>query len=291
MDRPSEPELPAGWVEGNEFPGEAPGVEEVPAIAWPLLLRARVHHHLRRRDHYPRWVLVTVLTGLFAMGFTITIVAVSLGPIGRDLGASPSALTWGVTGPWLALALTACAWDGGSFIAARIIGSLPGAAIGPTSMALIMRAFPDEDRVKAMGWWALVGAGGPVIGLVAGGPMVEAFGWRALFLAQVPLALFALIVAIFVLHETPRRSSESIDVAGALTIGLATVAALLALTFGAELGWTHPVVLGLFAIAPAMLWAFVRCERRAEHPLLPLDFFRHRDFTASLVAQFGANSV
>src|SRR5680860_191693 len=289
MDRPSEPELPAGWVEGNEFPGEAPGGEEVPAIAWPLLLRARVHHHLRRRDHYPRWVLVTVLAGLFAMGFTITIVAVSLGPIGRDLGASPSALTWGVTGPWLALALTMCAWDGGSFIAARIIGSLPGAAIGPTSMALIMRAFPDEDRVKAMGWWALVGAGGPGIGLAAGGPMVEAFGWRALFLAQVPLALFALIVAIFVLHETPRRSSESIDVAGALTIGLATVAALLALTFGAELGWTHPVVLGLFAIAPAMLWAFVRCERRAEHPLLPLDFFRHRDFTASLVAQFGAN--
>lgn len=324
MDLPSDPD-PAdvsgdGPAGGDDFPVEAPGVEEVPMIAWPLLLRHRVHNHLRSRDHYRWWVLVTVLAGLFAMGFTITIVAVSLGPIGRDLGASPHSLTWAVTGPWLLLALampvfgklgdvrghrrvyiwglagyilgallTASAWDGGSFIAARILGALPGAAIGPTSMALIMRAFPDEDRVKAMGWWALVGAGGPVVGLVAGGPMVEAFGWRALFLAQVPLALAALIAAVFVLHETPRRPREPIDLAGAATIGLATVAALLALTFGAEIGWTNPIVVALMVFAPAMLWLFVRCERRAEYPLLPLGFFRHRDFTASLVSQFGAN--
>lgn len=320
MDQPTEPAEPDRTRQGNEFPGEAPGVEEVPAIAWPLLVRHRVHHHLRAQDRYRWWVLVTALAGLFAMGFTITIVAVSLGPIGRDLGASPYTLTWAVTGPWLVLALampvfgklgdvrghrrvylwgltgyaigavlTACAWDGGSFIAVRVIAALPGAAIGPTSMALIMRAFPDEDRVKAMGWWALVGAGGPVIGLVAGGPLVEAFGWRSLFLAQVPLALAALVVAVFVLHETPRRPREPIDLAGALTIGLATVAAMLALTLGAELGWRSPVVIGLAAFAPVMAWLFIRCERRAEHPLLPLGFFAHRDFTASLVSQFGAS--
>jgi predicted MFS family arabinose efflux permease len=104
-----------------------------------------------------------------------------------------------------------------------------------------------------------------------------------------PLSLFALLVAVVVLHETPRRAREPVDLAGALGIGTATVTALLGLTFGAELGWASPVVVALFLVSPIALWAFVRCERRAEHPLLPLDFFRRRDFTASLVAQFGAN--
>jgi EmrB/QacA subfamily drug resistance transporter len=302
------------------FPGDAPGGEEVPVVAWPLLFRNRLHRRLRGRDRYPWWVLATVLAGLFATGFTITIVAVSLGDIAEDLGTSPETLTWAVTGPWLVLALampifgklgdvrghrlvylwgfagftagaalTALAFDGSTFIAARIIGSLPGAAIGPTSMALIMRAFPESERVKAMGWWALVGAGAPVVGLVAGGPLVEAFGWRWLFVVQIPLSLLALVVAIIVLHETPRRAREPIDFAGAFTIGTATVSALLGLTFGAQLGWTHPVVIALFVLSPVSLWAFVRCERRAEHPLLPLAFFRRRDFTASLVAQFGSN--
>ncbi|MGZ8765045.1 MAG: MFS transporter [Acidimicrobiia bacterium] len=292
----------------------------MPAVAWPLLFRHRLHHRLRSRDRYPWWVLVTVLAGLFATGFTITIVAVSLGDIADDLGTSAETLTWAVTGPWLVLALampifgklgdvrghrriylwgfagftagaalTALAFSGPTFIAARIIGSVPGAAIGPTSMALIMRAFPEAERVKAMGWWALVGAGAPVIGLVAGGPLVEAFGWRWLFIVQIPLSLGALLAAIVVLHETPRRARESIDLAGAFTIGSATVSALLGLTFGAQLGWTDPIVIVLFALSPISLWAFVRCERRAEHPLLPLAFFRRRDFTASLVAQFGSN--
>jgi len=261
-----------------------------------------------------------VLAGLFATGFTITIVAVSLGDIAKDLGTSPETLTWAVTGPWLVLALampifgklgdvrghrrvylwgfagftagaalTALAFSGPSFIAARILGSLPGAAIGPTSMALIMRAFPESERVKAMGWWALVGAGAPVIGLVAGGPLVEAFGWRWLFVVQVPLCLAALGVAVIVLHETPRRAREPIDFAGAFAIGGATVSALLGLTFGARWGWTDPIVIALFVLAPVSLWAFVRCEQRADHPLLPLAFFRRRDFTASLVAQFGSN--
>ena len=315
----SSTERPSG-TQSPVFPGDVPGIAEVPVVAWPLLFRNRLHHRLRSRDRYPWWVLVTVLAGLFATGFTITIVAVSLGDIAADRGASPEALTWAVTGPWLVLALampifgklgdvrghrrvylwgfagftagaalTAFAWSGPTFIAARIIGSLPGAAIGPTSMALIMRAFPDSERVKAMGWWALVGAGAPVIGLVAGGPLVEAFGWRWLFVVQVPLSLVALTIAVVVLHETPRRAREPIDFAGAFTIGGATVSALLGLTFGAQLGWTDPIVIVLFVASPVFLWIFVRCERRAEHPLLPLAFFRKRDFTASLVAQFGAN--
>jgi EmrB/QacA subfamily drug resistance transporter len=304
----------------DPFVSDAPGGEEVPVVAWPLLFRHRVSHRVRSSDHYPWWVLVTVLAGLFATGFTITIMAVSLKDIAKDLGSSETALTWVVTGPFLALALTmplfgklgdlyghrrvyllgfagftvgaaltAFAWSGGSLIAIRVLGSIPGAATGPTSMALIMRAFPEDDRVKAMGWWALVGAGAPVIGLVAGGPLVDAVGWRWIFVAQVPISLVALVVGFLVLHETPRREKVPIDVAGAATLGVAVVAALLGMTLGAQLGWGHPAVIGLLVLSPVALWLFVRTERSAAEPLLPLDFFRHRDFTASLVAQGTSN--
>lgn len=263
---------------------------------------------------------MAVLTGLFATGFSITILAVSLPKVAHDLHSSPEDLTWVVTGPLLGLALmmplmgkigdtrghrrvyllgfagftvgaacTALAWDGPSLIAIRTIGSLPGAAIGPASMALIMQAFPEQDRVKAMGWWSLVGAGAPVIGLVVGGPVVGALGWRAIFIAQVPLSILALGLAYFVLRETPRRERESLDLAGAATLAGATVSGLLALTFGSRIGYQRPVVIVLAISAPLLLWRFVRIERRAEHPLLPLRFFRERNFSASLAAQFCAN--
>ncbi len=301
------------------FIGEAPGGDEVPVVGWPFLFE----HRLRRfqsQDRSPWWVLVAVLTGLFATGFSITILAVSLQSVATDLHTSAGDLTWVVTGPLLGLALampllgkigdtrghrrlyllgfagftvgaacTALAWNGPSLIAIRTIGSLPGAAIGPASMALIMQAFPEEDRVKAMGWWSLVGAGAPVIGLVAGGPVVDAFGWRAIFVAQVPLSLLALGLAFFVLKETPRRAHETLDFAGAATLAGATVAALLALTFGARWGYSDPVVVTLAVSAPVLMAWFVRCERRAVHPLLPLRFFTAPNFTASLGAQFCAN--
>lgn len=292
------------------------GVEEVPAVAWPLLLRERLRRRMRESDRYRWWVLWTVLAGLFAAGFTITVLAVSLPTIARDLHADPTTLTWIVTGPFLAHALgmpllgkvgdvyghrrvylvgfglftvftglTALAWNAPSLIVVRTIGALEGAATGPASMALIMHAFPAEDRVKAMGWWALVGAGAPVIGLVAGGPIVDAFGWRWLFVAQVPLALSALVAAAVLLHETPRTPRVSIDVRGAAALAGATVLPLLALQLGRSQGWTGPAPVALLALGAVFLVVFVRVERRAREPLLPLDFFRRRNFTASLLAQ------
>jgi len=304
----------------SPFVSDAPGGDEVPVVAWPFLFQHRLRRRLHGSDHYPTLVLVTVLAGLFATGITITIIAVSLETVAEDLDTRATSLTWVVTGPLLGLALamplfgklgdiwghrrlylwgfagftvgtalTAVAWSGPALIAIRTLGSLPGAAIGPASMALIMSAFDENERVKAMGWWALVGAGAPVIGLVAGGPLVEAFGWRAIFVAQAPLALIALLIALVVLHETPRREREPIDVTGVVTLAVATVSALVGLTLAGARGWADPVVLGLFALAPCGLWAFVRAERRAAHPLLPLEFFGRPSFTPSLVAQFSSN--
>lgn len=306
-------------AETPAFVGEAPGGDEVPVVGWPFLFEHRLTR-LRGGDRSPWWVLVAVLTGLFATGFSITILAVSLPKVAHDLHSSPEDLTWVVTGPLLGLALTmplfgkigdmrghrrvylfgfalftigaagtAFAWNGPALIAIRTLGSLPGAAIGPASMALIMQAFPESDRVKAMGWWSLVGAGAPVIGLVVGGPVVGALGWRVIFIAQVPLSLMALALAAVVLRETPHRDRATLDLAGATTLAGATVSALLALTIGSRIGYTNPVVLVLVVSAPLLLWWFVRIEGRTTEPLLPLRFFRERNFSASLVAQFCSN--
>src|SRR6202011_4749268 len=92
-----------------------------------------------------------------------------------------------------------------------------------------------------------------------------------------------------ILHETPRLARQSIDYAGAVTLAAATVAALLGLSIGSQIGWTEPVVVGLFAAAPVTLALFITLERRAEHPLLPVRVFSERNFPASLVAQFTSN--
>jgi EmrB/QacA subfamily drug resistance transporter len=305
---------------GEDRPLVVEQVGEDTVVAWPMLLRERVGRRVRTSDRYRIWVLWSVLAGLFAAGFTITIVAVSLDDIAGDLDSSATSLTWVVTGPLLVFALfmpmfgkfgdvyghrrvyllgyagftigavlTALAWDGGSLVAFRVLAAIPGAAVGPTSMALIMRAYPDDERVKAMGWWALVGAGAPVIGLVAGGPVVDAFGWRWIFIAQAPVSAVALIVGFFVLQETPRTDREPIDFAGAGALAAATVSPLLALTLGETTSWTSPIVVALFALTPGFVLAFVTAERRAAHPLLPLELLRRRNVSASLLAQFASN--
>lgn len=293
---------------------------EEPVVAWPLLLRDRLGRRVPPLRRTPRLVLATVLVGLFATGFSITILAVSLGDVARDLDSSRTLLTWTVTGPFLVMALampllgnlgdvighrrvflvgltvfalatacTALAWSGISLVVLRLVAAGGGAAIGPASMALIMRAFPVGERVKAMGWWSLVAAGGPVVGLIVGGPVVEAIGWRGIFAVQAPLAALAALAAMRVLHETPRGTRVPIDWPGVASLGAAATTLLLGLNLAGSSGWGSPLVLGLLFAAPIALVVFVRVERTTRHPLMPLELFMTRNFSAALVARTGVN--
>jgi EmrB/QacA subfamily drug resistance transporter len=289
---------------------------EEPAVAWPLLFRERLARRLPGEPRSPWIALSTVLVGLLATGFSITILAVSLPTVARDLDASRALVTWAVTGPFLvmalsmpllgklgdllghrrvyviglagfavATALTAAAWDGISLIVIRIVAAGFGAATGPTSMALIMRSFDERDRVKAVGWWALVAAGGPVLGLVLGGVIVDAIGWRGIFIVQAPIAGIAAVAAFVVLRETPRARHVDIDWLGVLTLAMASTALLLGLNLAESQGWTSPLVLGLLALAPIALGGFVAVERRVAHPLVPLWLFSSRGYSAAMVAR------
>jgi EmrB/QacA subfamily drug resistance transporter len=299
---------------------DAPGAEEVQVVPWPLLLQRRVAERVERSSRFPWLVLWTVLLGLFAVGFTITILAVSLSTIADDVGSTKTTLTWVITGPLLAFGIVgpafgkagdlfgqkriyligmfgsavfaigiALSWNAGSLIAFRVLASACGAAAGPASMALIFSVFPPERRSQAMGYWSMIGAGAPVLGVVAGGPIVEALSWRLIFVIQAPLALFCVLLAALVLPETERHERVPFDVLGSVLLGIGVTSLLFALNRGPILGWSSVVVLGGFVLAPAMLVAFALWERRAPSPLLRLDYLKRRNVAAPIAVQFFTN--
>lgn len=268
-----------------------------------------------------RWLVLTVaLIGLFSVGFSITVLAVSIPTIAADLDAPRSTITWVITGPLLAYAvfgpsagkladivgarrvylwslaavavfaaLSAVAWSGGSLVAFRTLGAAVGAAVGPASLAMINRLFPPYERARALGFWSMVAAGGPVIGVVVGGPVVEAFSWRWIFVAQVPLTALAVLVGWLVLPEVARRRGVSFDVAGSVLLAVTVSSLLVGLNRGPENGWASPVVLVCFALVPVALAGFVVVERRRADPLLPLGYVRMRNFTFPVINQFFLN--
>ncbi|MGH9138038.1 MAG: MFS transporter, partial [Acidimicrobiales bacterium] len=289
----------------------------------PLLLRRRFVDRAMTSERYPWLVLATVLLGLFAVGFTITILSNAIPRIARDLDSDVSTLTWVLTGPLFAFAvmgpaagklgdlygqrrlyitslvavgvfagLTALAPSAAWLIAFRVLGAATGAATGPASIAIINRLFPPERRAHAMGYWAMVAAGGPVLGVVMGGPVVESFGWRWIFVAQLPLAVATLLLAWVVLPpdvRAPAGERRGFDAAGAATLGVGGLAILLAVNRGPVWGWSDPAVVAAFALTPLLLAAFVAIERRATYPLLPLRYLRRPNFAFPILTQSCSN--
>jgi MFS family permease len=140
-----------------------------------------------------------------------------------------------------------------------------------------------------MGYWSMVGAGAPVLGVVAGGPIVEALSWRLIFVIQAPLALFCMVLGALVLPETERQTRVKFDVVGSVLLGVGVTSVLFALNRGPILGWSHAVVVGGFCISPLMLVAFAWWERRTPTPLLRLDYFTRRNVAAPIAVQFFTN--
>ncbi|MPY92379.1 MAG: MFS transporter [Acidimicrobiia bacterium] len=268
-----------------------------------------------RDEAYARRLLPTVLLAVIAFSTSMTIVSAALPTIAEDLGSTTGTLSWSVTGLFLAMAIgtpvmgklgdtyghrrvllvgatvltlgtAACglAWDAASFIGARMVVGAGIAATMPTSNALIMQAFPPERRSVAMGWYQMAMTGAPVVGLVIGGPMIEAWGWRTVFAALTPLALTGLVLSFIVIRPSVRGPRVPIDWLGAGALGAATLTFLLGLERMKVGGPADPIGALLFLATVLCLVLFVRTERRSERPLLRLDYFGRRNFTGPLLA-------
>lgn len=297
---------------------QGPGVDEVGVVPWQLIRGKRFARKVARRIGLNRaWAtLIVVLTGLFAVSATITVLVVSLDTIATDLNTETSTINWALTGPMLAFgvvgpafgkagdlwghkrlfllglfgatifaALTAVAWNATTMILFRTLSATAGSATGPAAMAFINRMFEPEERVRPLGFWSFTTAGAPVLGVVLGAPIVESIGWRMIFVIQAPLLAIALLVAWRLLPETDRQTNVKFDLRGSAVLGLGATTLLLAINRGHSWGWTSAPVLALLVVGTSGLWLFFRVERGAEAPLLPMRWLRTRNVVFPTLSQ------
>ena len=275
---------------------------------------------IAERSWYRWLVLGAVLAGLASTNVTLTILTAAVPFIAQDLQTSPAVLSWVVAAPFLfrsvfvptfgkmgdrvgrrktwlvgfALStffslLCGFAWNGGSLIAFRGLAAVASAAVVPTSLAIIATVFTPAERIKAMGYFAATMAMSPLIGVIAGGFVVEAVGWRWLFFIQFPLGVIAFIACYLVMGESKSGKVEVFDYRGAVLSVVALSGLILALNQGPEWGWDHPTVLVGVVVGVIGMPLFLFVETRASAPILPLHFFRNVRYSASLIAKFFAH--
>ncbi|WP_371667186.1 MFS transporter [Streptomyces sp. NBC_00289] len=144
-------------------------------------------------------------------------------------------------------------------IACRAVQGIGAALLAPTALALVLTLYPEsERRGTTLGVWGAVSGAGGAAGVLLSGLLTSLFGWRAVFVVMVPLAL-AVLVATWLLVGADRPRGGSLDAPGAVTVA----AGLVALTYGLSGPWPLAVI-GL-----ALLGLFVVLQRRAVDPLLP----------------------
>ena len=176
-------------------------------------------------------------------------------------------------------------------IGARALQGIGGALILPSSLSLISRAYPGaRERSHALAIWGAVGGGiALAAGPVLGGWLTGAFGWRSVFLVNVPVGLIVLSLAWRIRGELLPPPGRRPDWLGQIT----GIVALTALTFlfieGQDAGFLTPVALAALVIALLAGAAFLRTEKHTPEPMLPLGLFRIREFSVSTVVGFAIN--
>jgi EmrB/QacA subfamily drug resistance transporter len=185
-------------------------------------------------------------------------------------------------------------------ISAKVLQGIASAAISANGMALIMEVFPENNRGKAMGMYMAIIGTGAVTGPIVGGLLVDAFGWRSVFFAGVPVGILGIIATLLVLkgrtaEESTAESGVKFDWLGAALSSGSLVAFLLAMTNAWRMGWGSPEIVGGTALALVLLVGFVLWELKTTDPMLDLGLFNNQIFSLAIGARFlsflGGSSV
>ncbi|MGN8245172.1 MFS transporter [Cellulomonas soli] len=263
----------------------------------------------------PRAALAVAMLGFFVVALDSQVVNVALPTIRDDLGGNLSALQWVVTG--YTLSFSALLLFGGTFserigarraygvgmvlfvaasalcglapnlvllVVARVLQGVGAALITPTSLALIRQEYTDAAaRTRAIAYWAMGGSVAAAAGPILGGVLAQS-DWRWIFYLNLPVGVLALVVLARV-GDSPRRVVP-FDTAGQVTAVLALAGTTFAVIEGADLGYGSTPVLAAAVVAVLAATVFLRTQARGAHPMVPLDLFRSRRVTVSLVAAF-----
>ena len=170
-----------------------------------------------------------------------------------------------------------------SLIAARAVQGLGAALVLPATLSIVTNVFERDERAKAIAIWTAVGGLGVGLGPAVGGFLVENWDYNAAFWIHIPILSLAGLGMFFVPESRDPRK-VGLDVPGAITGTLAVSSLVYGIIQGGEAGWTSTKILVALGISAASFVAFAVIERRAAFPMLPLRFFRRRDFTGSVVA-------
>ena len=171
----------------------------------------------------------------------------------------------------------------------RLVQGVGGAMLFANSSAILVDAFPSDQRGLAMGVNQVAAIGGSFVGLIAGG-LLSIIDWRLVFWVSVPFGIIGTVWSYISLRDNGIRTKSKIDWSGNFTFAVGLTALLVGIVYGIEpygshaMGWTSPLVLSSFAIAIAFLIAFLVIETKAEAPMFNLRLFRIRAFFMGSVA-------
>lgn len=265
------------------------------------------------------WVLVTVIIGTFLGRIDQTIVNLAIPKIIDDFSITVQAAGWVATAYIIANAvfvpiwgklgdtkgrkkvylagfiifiigsvLAGLSWNLGSLIFFRIIQAVASSADYPTAMAILVFTFKEaKERAQALGIWSASFAAASVFGPLIGGPLIDSFGWRSIFLINLPVGIIGAMMAYVFVHEsTSPKKTVKFDWQGSLILGLALSALVLVLDQGQTWGWLSAASTVTYFITLFSFVTFYFVEKNHEEPIVDFKFFKNRIFTTTLINNF-----
>lgn len=273
-----------------------------------------------RSERVLRWALSVVA---FLAVVDLSVVAIALPQIQRDLGFSVAGVQWVMTGyaltqgglllvagrladrigrrrvlVWGLAIFAACsvlaavATTPAMLVGARLLQGAGGAAMLPSALALLTVNASDEQRERALGTFSAMSGAGFITGVIAGGVLAHAVGWRAVMLFSVPLAAASILAVRRIVPESRTLGARSsVDLLGAVALIAGLAVAMLGLGRVDADDATATTIWGPLAVGALLLTAFVAIERRAADPILPLGLLRRRTLAAANTANVLKSAV
>jgi len=170
-------------------------------------------------------------------------------------------------------------------IVARAVMGVGAAALMPCTLSILTNVFTAErDRSMAIGFWSGTTGLGVAIGPILGGVLLARYWWGSVFLINVPIAMAGLVAAIFLVPNSKNPLAKRADPVGAVLSMIGLGLLLWGIIEAPNRGWTSPLILGAFAGSAIVIGCFVVWERHIDHPMLPLQFFRQRRYSAAIAS-------
>jgi EmrB/QacA subfamily drug resistance transporter len=247
-----------------------------------------------------------------------TIVAVSLPAIGRSLGASFTAVQWVISAYVLSYATllmasgsyadlrgrrksmliglvvfaassAACGVATSSLLLniARGAQGVGGAFLVTGSLAILSNAFTGEERSDAFAFWGASLGIALAVGPILGGLITNYFGWRWVFLVNVPASAILVAGTLKFIPESRDPNAKRLDVLGTTTFSAGLALLIWALIDGNDAGWSSPTIVLRLVVAFVFMVAFVIVELRQDRPMVEFGLFRHRTFVGAVLAMIG----